>query len=101
MTYLLSLPLWERGFKHTSRRALLPYDCRSPCGSVDLNLVRARKIAIDNSRSPCGSVDLNEEMAFRWKEGSGRSLCGSVDLNALHIFASMYFTTSLPLWERK
>ena len=38
MTHLLSLPLWERGFKQF---AICKYvadpRCRSPCGSVDLN----------------------------------------------------------------
>ena len=82
MTYLLSLPLWERGFKRPddprpmgSRRSLplwergfkhdhLPggdhqHDCRSPCGSVDLNISDLDRMFQTKGRSPCGSVDLN------------------------------------------
>ena len=60
MTYLLSLPLWERGFKHDH----LPggdhqHDCRSPCGSVDLNISDLDRMFQTKGRSPCGSVDLN------------------------------------------
>ena len=66
MTYLLSLPLWERGFKRLRSRppALLGTVGRSPYESVDLN-VRDIQNSFQYSRSPCGSVDLNARTTLR------------------------------------
>ena len=41
MTHLLSLPLWERGFKLNSIPLSALVFSRSPCGSVDLNNLRS------------------------------------------------------------
>ena len=37
VAYLLSLPLWERGFKLNHVVNSVTFPGRSPCGSVDLN----------------------------------------------------------------
>ena len=42
VAYLLSLPLWERGFKHQIVQQSESNTSRSPCGSVDLNRLFGR-----------------------------------------------------------
>ena len=56
VAYLLSLPLWERGFKRPSGRAFgIAEQSRSPCGSVDLNVGVTRKIKNAIERADQGS----------------------------------------------
>ena len=52
--------------------------CRSPCGSVDLNIAGCITEPTIKGRSPCGSVDLNNNYIAEPATYDSRSPCGSV-----------------------
>ena len=58
-----SLPVRERGSKHRVVDDRKISTSRSPCGSVDRNVVVLHPYQVAQRRSPCGSVDRNSASA--------------------------------------
>ena len=81
VAYLLSLPLWERGFKHLVYEPDYPWNMSLPLWERGFKPLNMASVSVSYGRSPCGSVDLNVDQEREWMSTRSRSPCGSVDLN--------------------
>ena len=96
---LLSLPVWERGLKFVHSFQTFDKYCRSPCGSVDWNLILRLWYTVVGGRSPCGSVDWNDIEAVRKSGNTVAPRVGAwIEIFNLCRYAGGIW--SLPVWER-
>ena len=102
VAYLLSLPLWERGFKHLVYEPDYPWNMSLPLWERGFK----------HDHVPRG--DHQHESLPLWERGfkhqnnmigeivaNCRSPCGSVDLNKTADRGTYEVNPSLPLWECK
>ena len=117
-----SLPMWERGLKQNVVSSRTTADGRSPCGSVDWNMVFERVCGWTCLSLPMWERGLKPEMdnigmqAVKslpmWERGlklevdlvkdlyKSCSPCGSVDWNLIDFIDITLLIVSLPMWER-